>query len=254
MNNPNGNNRPASITEAVMRLARGLRRRPPFVPMEPRVSHGAMWLLHALSSNEGISSRELAELLDMRPSSLTELLNRLEADGLIIREKDAQDMRVSHISLTEDGKKHLIDASAPWHAHDDFSDILTQEETAVFLELCGKLSNGLEKKLNEGSGHHGPAGHGFGGHGHVGHGAAGQEEWGFQPPANGAYDPGPFPAGTFGRPGGHGEFGDPGAFGAPGAHGVHAPGGCPGAPDGTGPRPPQEPDDRKDTNEEGEEF
>jgi DNA-binding MarR family transcriptional regulator len=107
-----------------------------------------MWLMHTVSLNEGISSRELAELLDIRPSSLTEMLGRLEADGFVTREKDTQDLRVWRISLTAEGKKLLAEEAAAWLAHDDFSDILTKEETATFLELCSKLSSGLEKKYS----------------------------------------------------------------------------------------------------------
>lgn len=142
------NERPASISMAIMRLSRALRRRPPFDPQKPRVMHGAIWLLRVVSSNEGISSRELAELLDIRPSSLTEMLNRSEAEKLIVREKDTQDLRVSRISLTENGKKLLEDVGESWRIHDDFSDILTEGETSTFLALCDKLYNGLKNKYS----------------------------------------------------------------------------------------------------------
>lgn len=167
-----------SITEAVMRLSRGLRRRPPFVPVMPRASHRAMRLLQLVSQHDAIASRELAELMDIRPSSLTEMLARLEADGLVSKEKDPQDLRVWRISLTEDGKNLLKEASEPWKAQDDFSDILSEEETATFLELCKKLSDGLEMKYsNEENDRPGPEGPG---------------PWGFGPPFHGPGAPGGF--------------------------------------------------------------
>lgn len=131
-----------------MRLDRVLRRRPPIVPVKPHVSHRAMRLLLIVSQNESITSRELAERLDIRPSSLTEMLGRLESDNLILRERDTQDLRVWRISLTEDGKKLLENAAEPWKAHDDFSDILSEDEIKTFLELCRKLADGLEEKYS----------------------------------------------------------------------------------------------------------
>ncbi|NLL38673.1 MAG: winged helix-turn-helix transcriptional regulator [Clostridiales bacterium] len=177
-----GNFNTGSITEAVMRLDRVLRRRPPFVPVKPRVSHRAMRLLQIVSHNEGITSRELAEQLDIRPSSLTEMLGRLESDNLISRERDSQDLRVWRISLTEDGKKLLEKAAEPWKAQDDFSDILSEDEIKTFLELCHKLSDGLEKKYSSGTTDH-PA-------------PKGPVPWGFGPHFHG-----PGKSGKFGKPG-----------------------------------------------------
>lgn len=59
--------------------------------------HGYGRLMEAIARYEGTSARELTELLDVRPSSLSEMLSRLESQGDILRRRDEKDARISHI-------------------------------------------------------------------------------------------------------------------------------------------------------------
>lgn len=72
-----------------------------------RLYHGQANLLLLISQNDGASQRELGEQMDIRPSSMTEMLTKLEQNGLIVKKRDDKDQRVMHIHLTEEGKKHL---------------------------------------------------------------------------------------------------------------------------------------------------
>lgn len=47
--------------------------------------------------------RELADRLKLSPSAVTPLVDRLEIAGLVRRQRDQQDRRVVHVSLTEQG-------------------------------------------------------------------------------------------------------------------------------------------------------
>lgn len=174
---------------------------PPFAPPE-----GIMRLMKTLSENDSVSSRELAELLDIRPSSLTELLARAEKKGMIIRTPDENDKRVTRVSLSEDGKKAIEQMEAPMRSHmEQITACFTDEEKTEFCRLCGKLADHIEQLNKEngggdsfprggcgGCGERGPGrGHGFGrgfGHGHgecgdhIGHGMRGPGGFGFMPP------------------------------------------------------------------------
>ena len=89
---------------ASLKLARAMRRCPPErgeAPFPPAVGR----LLACAAENPGVSSRELCELLDVRPSSLSEMLARAEADGLLTRTADEADKRVQRITLTEKGSR-----------------------------------------------------------------------------------------------------------------------------------------------------
>ena len=86
-------NHDSDVILASLKLARAMRRCPPErgeAPFPPAVGR----LLACAAENPGISSRELCELLDIRPSSLSEMLSRAEAEGLLTRAVDEEDRRV----------------------------------------------------------------------------------------------------------------------------------------------------------------
>jgi len=59
----------------------------------------------ALWEHDGLMVSELGERLRLDSGTLTPLLKRLEAAGLVARTRDAQDERRVHISLTASGRR-----------------------------------------------------------------------------------------------------------------------------------------------------
>lgn len=59
--------------------------------------------LVALSSREGQTVSELGETLHLESNTLTPLIKRLEAAGLVTRTRDKQDERVVRLGLTSSG-------------------------------------------------------------------------------------------------------------------------------------------------------
>jgi len=57
-------------------------------------------VLARLESNEGLKQSELAEMLDLQPITLTRLVDRLCANGLIERRADPDDRRAKRLYLT----------------------------------------------------------------------------------------------------------------------------------------------------------
>ena len=163
------NERP-DVMLAVMKLTRSMRRRP------PRHEEGcAPWMgrpLGILADNEGASSRELAELLDIRPSSLTELLARMEGEGLIVRITDSEDRRVTRVSLTDKGKELAAKMKAQHEQRVSRTNAcFTEEEAVTFCAICERLGAHLEALAKEDGADDGsmptpPHMHGF----HHGHG------------------------------------------------------------------------------------
>ncbi len=129
---------------SALKLARAMRRCPPdrgedgFPPAVGRV-------LESACGRDGITSRELSRLLDLRPSSLSELMARAEEQGLLIRSADEEDRRVQHVTLTEAGREAVLrirsvrDADAAKKTA-----CFTESEKEAFVALCGKLSRHLE--------------------------------------------------------------------------------------------------------------
>lgn len=91
------------------------------------LSYTDFMLLHLLASDtEGKTRRiDLASRIGLTPSGVTRLLSPLEKNGLVGRESNARDARVSYVVLTETGQRVYIEAK------------VTAE--AVALELLPKL-------------------------------------------------------------------------------------------------------------------
>ena len=138
-------NHNSDVILAALKLARAMRRCPPErreYPFPPAVGR----LLVCAADNPGVSSRELCELLDLRPSSLSEMLSRAEADGFLTRTVDEADRRIQHITLTEKGRRAVeeMEAARDQEAQKKAA-CFTEEEKQQFCALCDKLSNYLER-------------------------------------------------------------------------------------------------------------
>lgn len=130
---------------SVMQVSRALRRCPPDLgerPFPPAVGR----MLHCVHMHPGISSRELCELLDVRPSTLSEMLGQAEGKGLLERQPDEADKRVQHISLTERGTQRVTGMAEAQQADAaKKTACFTEEEKIQMARLCEKLSAHLEK-------------------------------------------------------------------------------------------------------------
>lgn len=62
-------------------------------------------LMNALHAREHPSQRELADATGIHGPTITHHLTRLEADGLISRDRDAGDRRVVRVALTAAGRR-----------------------------------------------------------------------------------------------------------------------------------------------------
>jgi DNA-binding MarR family transcriptional regulator len=68
-------------------------------------------ILGLLHDHGGLAQRDLVQTMDMAPSMLVTLLNPLEADGLVTRERDPIDRRRHLVTLTPAGERQLASAS-----------------------------------------------------------------------------------------------------------------------------------------------
>ena len=138
-------NHDSDVILASLKLARAMRRCPPErreYPFPPAVGR----MLDCAAKNPGVSSRELCELLDVRPSSLSEMLARAEADGLLTRTVDEADRRVQRIRLSEKGQRIITEMEDARNLDArKKAACFTEEEKEQFCALCNKLSEHLER-------------------------------------------------------------------------------------------------------------
>jgi MarR family transcriptional regulator for hemolysin len=97
----------------------------------------AQWaVLARIDRNEGLKQTELADMLDLQPITLTRLLDRLAANGLIERRADPNDRRANRLYLKPAAKPLL----------DRLSDLGADMMEAV---LHGVSPTSIERMLKE---------------------------------------------------------------------------------------------------------
>jgi DNA-binding MarR family transcriptional regulator len=104
--------------------------------------YGCLLLLNQ-AGEEGMRRIDLANELQLSPSGITRLLDRLEDQGLVGKGECKSDARVSYAILTDDGLTKLKDA-APGHIEDidrRLGEVLDEDEMRTVAELLGRLSD-----------------------------------------------------------------------------------------------------------------
>jgi DNA-binding MarR family transcriptional regulator len=104
-------------------------------------------LLSFLLIQDGINQKELSELLRISAASVSELLNKLEADGYIKRKQNEEDKRVTNIFLTEGGKFFAQKMEeARGEVSKELFAALDENEQKQLLALISKITNSLSAK------------------------------------------------------------------------------------------------------------
>ena len=104
--------------------------------------YGCLLLLHR-AGEDGMRRIDLANQLQLSPSGITRLLDRLEDQGLVAKGECKSDARVSYAILTDAGHEKLR-AAAPGHVDDidrRLSAVLSEDEMKTLAELLSRLSD-----------------------------------------------------------------------------------------------------------------
>jgi len=104
-------------------------------------------VLEALYHLGAMTQGEVSMKVLKSGSNMTTVIDNLERDGLVRRERDAKDRRVIHVHLTEAGTSKL-EAVLPRHVTalvEEFS-VLSASEQETLGELCKKLGKGKGSK------------------------------------------------------------------------------------------------------------
>lgn len=68
--------------------------------------------LRLLSKETQVTAGRISNYLDIKPSSVTQIINKLEETGMVVRVKSKEDARVVFVELTEKGKETLEERGA----------------------------------------------------------------------------------------------------------------------------------------------
>ena len=104
-------------------------------------------VIEALYHLGPLSQRQLADKILRSSGNLTMVIDNLERDGLVRRERDAQDRRVVNVFLTEVGEA-LVSRVLPAHVRGirEVFGVLDPAEVAQLAALTRKLGLGLRQE------------------------------------------------------------------------------------------------------------
>lgn len=129
--------RQPTFTQAVMFSQR--------LTASPAAQRGPLPVLQLLATKQPLTNAEIVEALDIRPSSVSALVAKLEERGLIARQPDPDDGRVMQITLTAAGQA-LIEKRRAQHdaISEDILGGLSDSEQATLNQLLNKLLDQLQ--------------------------------------------------------------------------------------------------------------
>jgi DNA-binding MarR family transcriptional regulator len=111
---------------------------------ELNLSFSHIRALRALAQNQTLAMKDLAEELQLTPPSITALTRRLVQTGLVRRDADEVDSRVTLLSLTDEGRLLLRQLYEGQLQHMELLlHGLTPEEQEQFLHLMDRAVRAL---------------------------------------------------------------------------------------------------------------
>ncbi|RMF73450.1 MAG: MarR family transcriptional regulator [Alphaproteobacteria bacterium] len=111
----------------------------------------AQWLcLGRLARFPGVTQRELAELMDVAPITLSRIVTRLERDGLIARHADPADRRVWRLYLTPEAEPLILKLFAlARQLEDEILAVLTPAERAQLKDMLHRIASRLAGRAGD---------------------------------------------------------------------------------------------------------
>lgn len=115
--------------------------------MEHGIHPGQLPVLKTVYGHEGISLRDLAMELHVKPPTVTVTVKRLEKAGMVSKKTDPEDLRVSRIYLTEKGKNSMEESLKLLNEN---AQILTRGFSSEEIDmLCGYFKRMTDNLVKE---------------------------------------------------------------------------------------------------------
>lgn len=109
-------------------------------PGQPRV-------LHALWKKDGLSQKEIGKELNIKPSTVTVMIKRMEKAGLVKRVQDTKDLRVTKVYLEQKGidLKEEVKAIGK-KVNEEIFYGFNEDEKKTIGKFLDRISENLEKQ------------------------------------------------------------------------------------------------------------
>ncbi|HJV27484.1 MAG TPA: MarR family transcriptional regulator [Aromatoleum sp.] len=143
---------PLSVLQRFRVLIRTAQRHSQWIERQSGVTGAQLWALQELCEAPGLRVGELATRMALHQSTASNMIDKLESNGLVVKERTSADQRVVRLSLTQGGRDLL--ARAPSPARGVLPEALRLLDDESLGRLQGELDGLLQqiKGLDEGFG------------------------------------------------------------------------------------------------------
>lgn len=142
-----------SIVETIIYLYTESRRLTKGMAQEFGLTGPQLTVIKLLESFDNLSLSSLSERIRAQNSTVTGIIDRMEREGLVRRERSTVDRRVVHIKLSEKGQKLAKQIQVePMEIFREALMGLTQADLRDLLRIMNKLQKFVRSKLPEGQG------------------------------------------------------------------------------------------------------
>ena len=98
------------------------------------ISMTQLLILDMISKHPDSSLHQLAKMVNLSPSTTSEVIEKMVKADLVIREKSEINRRAIKLSLTEKGETTLVETYSSWIQEIDILDDLGEERLLAFYE------------------------------------------------------------------------------------------------------------------------
>jgi len=113
------------------------------------LSKGQPPVLLFLGRENSRTQKELADFLNIRPASMTDVLQRMEKNGLVERKRGESDLRTMHVTITDKGRKKSEEFLQKERSLDElFFKGFEKEEKDLFLQMFAKMTENLMSEID----------------------------------------------------------------------------------------------------------
>ncbi len=105
-------------------------------------------LLFALSNHDGLSNAELAQLLNVTPPTISNMVRRMQKSGFVDKRRDRRDERTTRVYLTEQGRTATIEmAQVIMEVNDIINRGLTPDEQQRLMSALELITRNIEDAI-----------------------------------------------------------------------------------------------------------
>lgn len=101
------------VFEALRQLSRAVDLHSRYLLSQHKITGPQLITMLTVKKYEPVTASAIASQINLSPSTVIEILDRLESKGLIRRDRDLKDRRLIWISLTQEGKALANNAPSP---------------------------------------------------------------------------------------------------------------------------------------------